>query len=85
VGEKTQAPAFYHDNQDLFLDSEHTIQELHFVIKNLRVQSSTGWDGIGYHIMRKLPNEALEILLEIYNDTFRAMVFPDDWEKYSVL
>jgi hypothetical protein len=30
-----------------------------------------------------LPNEALEILLEIYNDILRPKVFPDDW-KYIV-
>jgi hypothetical protein len=31
-----------------------------------------------------LPNEALEILLEIYKDILRARVFPDDWKKYKV-
>jgi hypothetical protein len=29
-----------------------------------------------------LPNAALEILLEIYNNILRARVFPDDWKKY---
>jgi hypothetical protein len=32
---QTQAPAFVHDNQDPFLNSEHTIQDLHFAVKNL--------------------------------------------------
>jgi hypothetical protein len=73
-----QAPAFDHDNQDPFLDSEYTIQELHSAIKNRRVQSSPGRDGIDYLIIRNLPNEALEILLEIYNDILRVRVFPDD-------
>jgi hypothetical protein len=31
-----------------------------------------------------LPNEALEILMEIYNDIIRSRVFPDDWKKYTV-
>jgi hypothetical protein len=85
VDEPTQAPAFDHDNQDPFLDSEYTIQELHFAIRNLRVQSSPGRDGIEYLIIRNLPNEALEILLEIYNDILKQRVFPDDWKKYRVL
>jgi hypothetical protein len=40
VEEANQAPVFDHDDQDPFLDSEYTIQALHFVIKNLRVRSS---------------------------------------------
>jgi hypothetical protein len=79
--EPMQAPEFDHDNQDPFLDSEYTIQELHFAIKNLSAQSSLGRDGTDYLIIRNLSNEVLEILLEIYNDILRARVFPDDWKK----
>jgi hypothetical protein len=82
VDDPMQAPAFDHDNQDPFLDSEYTIKELNFMIKNLRIQSSSGRDGIDYFIIRNLPNVALEILLEIYNNILRAIMFPDDWEKY---
>jgi hypothetical protein len=84
VDEQAQEPAFDHDNQDPFLDSEYTIQELYFAIKNLRVQSRPGRHGIEYRIIRNLPNEASEILLEIYNDTLRARVFPDDWKRCRV-
>jgi hypothetical protein len=80
-----QTSAFDHNIQNPFLDSDYTIQELHFAIKNLRVQSSLGWDGIEYLIMRNMPNEALEILLEICNDILRANVFPDDRKKYRVV
>jgi hypothetical protein len=73
-----------HDNQDPFLDLEFTIQELHFAIKNLRVQSSPGRDGIDYLIIRNLPNETLEILLEIYNDILRARVFSEKNIEYSL-
>jgi hypothetical protein len=81
VEEQMQVPAFDHDNQDPFRNSEYKNQELHFAIKNLRVQSSLGRDEIDYLIIRNLPNEALEILLEIYNDILRARVFPDNWKK----
>jgi hypothetical protein len=74
-----QAPAFDHDNQDPFQDSECTIIDLNFTIKNLGVQSSPGRDGIDYLIIRSFPNEVSEILLEIYNDILRARVFPHDW------
>jgi hypothetical protein len=30
------------------------------------------------------PNEALEILLELYNDILGARVFQDDWKTYRV-
>jgi hypothetical protein len=79
-----QAQVFNHDNQDYFPDTEYTVKEFIFAIKNLRVQSSPGRDGIDYLITRNLPNEALETLLENYNDILRARVFPDDWKKYSV-
>jgi hypothetical protein len=81
VDEKTQAPAFDHDNHDPVLDSEYTIQELHFAIKSLRVQSSPERDGIDCLIIRNLPNEASDILTEIYNDILRARVFPDNWKN----
>jgi hypothetical protein len=84
VDEPMQAPAFDHDNQDSFLDSEYTIQELHFAIKNLRVRPSPGRDGIDYLIICSLTNEALEILNKIYNDILRARMFPDNWNKYKV-
>jgi hypothetical protein len=32
-------------------------------------------------IETNLPNEALEILLEIYNDILRPRVFPGDWKN----
>jgi hypothetical protein len=84
VDEQMQAPAFDHDNQDPFLDSEYKIQELRFAIKNLRLQSSPEWDGKDHLIIRNLPNEDLEILLGIYNDILRARVLPNDWKKYRV-
>jgi hypothetical protein len=42
--EQMQAPAFDHDNQDPFLGSEHTIQELHFAIKTS--ESNRAQDGM---------------------------------------
>lgn len=66
--EPTRAPAFDHDNQDSFLDSDCTSKELNFAIKNL----SPGHDEIDYLIILNLPNEGLEILLEIYNHILRA-------------
>jgi hypothetical protein len=66
VDEQVQAPEFDHKNQDPFTDSYYTIQEFHFAIRNLRVQSRPGRDGTDYLMIRNLPNEALEILLDIY-------------------
>jgi hypothetical protein len=37
-----------------------------------------------YLIIHNLPNEALEILLEIYKDILKARVFLDDWKNYRV-
>jgi hypothetical protein len=70
-----EAPAFNHDNQDPLLDSEYTIQEFHFAIKNLRVQSSPEQDEIDYLIIHNSRNEALEILLEIYNDILMEKIY----------
>jgi hypothetical protein len=67
VDKPVQEPAFGHNNQGPFLDSEYTIQDLHFAIKT-SVQSSPGRDGIDYLIIHDLPNEALGILLEKYDN-----------------
>jgi hypothetical protein len=82
MDEPMQEQAFDHDNQDPFLDSEYRIQELYFAIKNRRVQWNPRLHEIDYLIIRNLPNEALEIPLEMYDDILRARVFPEDWNKY---
>jgi hypothetical protein len=43
-----QAPAFDHDNQGPFLDSEYTIQELNFSIENLKspIEPGTVWNRL---------------------------------------
>jgi hypothetical protein len=43
-----------------------------------------GRDRIDYLISRNLPNEALEIPLEIYNDILKAWGLPDDCKKYRM-
>jgi hypothetical protein len=80
-----EALTFDHDNQDPFLDLEYTIQGLHFAIKNFRVQSSPRRGGIYYLIICNLSTEALENMLEIYNDILKASVFPGDWKAYTEL
>jgi hypothetical protein len=55
--------------QGHFLDSEYAIKYLNFAIKNS--ESNRAPDGMGYatfYVIRNLPNEALEMLIEIYND-----------------
>jgi hypothetical protein len=67
VDEKKQAPAFDHDNQDPFLDSEYTIQELHFAFKNLSpIELGTGWNIQSHN--SQFAKRSFRILLEIYND-----------------
>jgi hypothetical protein len=65
IDDPMQAPAFGHDNQDPSLDSGYIIKELNFAITNFRVQSCPGLGGIDYLIIHNLPNEAVEIPLEI--------------------
>lgn len=51
---------------DPFLDSPFSQQELNFVIKNLRLNSSPGIDSIDYRIISSLPQIGLNHLLDIF-------------------
>jgi hypothetical protein len=48
VDDPMEAPAFDHDDHDPFLNSEYTIKELNFAIKNLKspIEHGTGYNKL---------------------------------------
>lgn len=49
---------------DLFLNLYFTVPELFFVLNKFRIKSSSGLDDIDYKIIKALPAEGLNFLLE---------------------
>lgn len=72
------------ENQNPFLDLTFNMQELKFVLDNLNIKSSPGLDNIDYKIISNLPDSALCILLDLYNDLYRTRSFPREWHEFSV-
>ena len=47
--------------------------------------SSPGFDQIHYEILRHLPNDTLQILLEIINDIWKSETFPESWREALII
>jgi potassium voltage-gated channel Eag-related subfamily H protein 8 len=47
--------------------------------------SATGPDGIHYQFLKHLPQNSLNLLLEIINDIWTGGTFPDEWHKAVVV
>ncbi|XP_014471567.1 PREDICTED: RNA-directed DNA polymerase from mobile element jockey-like, partial [Dinoponera quadriceps] len=77
-----QPPSFEDHAWDPFLDLPFTLLELTYVIKNLEIKSSPGFDSIDYKIISALLPDGLEYPLNIYNDIFSSGTSITDWKKY---
>lgn len=48
-------------------------------------KTSPGPDGIPSILIKHLPTQGLELLLEIYNYMFRNNIFPDAWKLATII
>ena len=47
--------------------------------------TTAGPDDIHYQILKHLPSDALETLLNIMNEIWRTGTFPEDWHKAVII
>lgn len=60
-----------------------TLSELNVILK--RTDTSTGVDNITYSMITHLPNNAKELLLQIFNDIYKGGEVPDQWRKIKLI
>lgn len=69
---------------DPFLDLPFSKNELLYAINSGKSNSAPGPDGIDYQAIRNLPNNTLDILLDLYNTFFKNKITPKEWNHYSM-
>lgn len=67
------------DNSDI--NSPFDKFELTYAIKQLKDNKSPGPDGIPSEFLKKLPEETLEYLLQIYNQIWQHKKYPKQWQE----
>lgn len=77
-------PDFDYSAPDSFLDLSFSKEKLNFAIHSGKHSSAPGPDGIDYQAIRNLPDNALVILLELYNDFYKNQTVPKEWNHYSM-
>lgn len=60
------------------------LAEFKSIIKNLKVRSFPGIDGISYNIIHALPHSFQILLLQILNNIFNEGLFPESWHHSLV-
>ena len=77
-------PSFENVNQDVFLDLSFSEAELEYAISNVNLKSRAGINCTNYLIISRLPAEAKNFLLDLYNDILDSRSFPEEWRKYEI-
>ena len=67
-----------------FLETNFNFRELNLAINSCNKKSSPGLYGIDYNIIDKLPIKYKLILVDIYNEMYRASNYPDEWKNVYV-
>lgn len=67
------------------LNDNFSMAELIRAIRSVRRNSSPGLDGIEYTIIKLIPREYLQIILDIFNEFFLTSCIPDEWRQYQVI
>jgi len=68
-------------DDDSPLADDVTLEELRSALRRCKTRSSPGPDGIGYAILKKLPEPALEALAVLYTKCLAHGYFPRRWKS----
>ena len=68
-------------------EAYNLLYKLSELINSLNKSNDTtaGPDDIHYQILKHLPSDALETLLNIMNEIWRTGKFPEDWHKAVII
>uniref|UniRef100_A0A1B6KTJ5 Uncharacterized protein n=1 Tax=Graphocephala atropunctata TaxID=36148 RepID=A0A1B6KTJ5_9HEMI len=68
------------------LEADFNTRELHKALRSKTKDTSPGLDGITYFMIKNLPCEALNIILNLYNNIWNnKLEIPDNWKKFKIV
>ena len=74
---------FYSNNNEYYNNNLTTSELIQSI--ELSKDTSPGPDSIHYQMLKHLPSESLTLLLNLYNNIWNGGVFPDMWQKATVI
>ncbi|CAL1674554.1 unnamed protein product [Lasius platythorax] len=66
------------------LNEEFSREEMKRALEMIRRNSAPARDGIEYRMLKDLPNEMKNIMLEIFNEIWITGIILEEWRKYQV-
>ncbi|OXU18619.1 hypothetical protein TSAR_001807 [Trichomalopsis sarcophagae] len=71
-------------DDNTFLNHPFDFVEFNVALESKNKKSSPGLDGIDFDIVDRLPLKFKLLLLDIYNEMYQKMNFPEDWQNVFV-
>ena len=71
-------PIFSTSTNDETYNKKYSLKELLNYLKKAH-DTAVGPDDIRYHILKQMPEQSLEVLLDIYNEIWNEGDFPSQW------
>lgn len=81
---KTIISAAATDKENI-MNAEITKEETKRAIGCCKKSSAPGLDHIEYEMIRRLNDEYIEIMTEIFNDCIKTNKYPEQWKEYQVI
>ncbi|KMQ90584.1 hypothetical protein RF55_9640 [Lasius niger] len=66
------------------LNEEFSREEMKRALEMIRRNSAPARDGIEYRMLKDLPDEMKNIMLEIFNEIWITGIILEEWRKYQV-
>ena len=71
-------------DENEFLNCQFDFVEFNIALESKNKKSSPGIDGIDFDIIDRLPLKYKLLLLDIFNEMYQKMNFPEDWKNVFV-
>ena len=79
-----QNPINFTSKNDEIYNKKFSIRELLDSLKKAH-DTAVGPDDIHYQILKQMPENSLEVLLDIYNDIWSGGDFPSQWREATII
>ncbi|KAK0156727.1 hypothetical protein PV328_012387, partial [Microctonus aethiopoides] len=67
------------------LDRDIVVEETRRAVNSCRITSAPGIDKVEYIMIKRLSDEYMGIITDIFNGCVKTGIFPEQWKEYQVI